>query len=137
MKIEKSVKQETLFILYVTVILSMLLQAVFLIVYRKDWNYTMLLGNVLGAFAGVLNFFLLGLTVQKAIEKEQKHEKDGQVLMRTSKTLRFIMIIAVAAFGCTLPCFNPFTTVIPLLFPRAAIAVRPFLKKKSGDNVEK
>ncbi len=137
MKIEKSVKQETLFILYVTVILSMLLQAVFLIVYRKDWNYTMLLGNVLGAFTGVLNFFLLGLTVQSAIEKEQKNKNDGQKFMRLSKTLRFIMIIAVAAIGCSLPVFDPIATVVPLIFPRIAIGIRPFIKKKSGDNVEK
>ena len=57
LKVDKTVLKETKYIAAVTVILSVLLQAVFLIIHK--WNYTVLLGNVLGAAAATGNFFLI------------------------------------------------------------------------------
>ena len=59
MKIDPTVKKETLFVGGVTLILSMLMQSVFLIIGR--WDLSVLFGNLLGGVIGVLNFFFLGL----------------------------------------------------------------------------
>ena len=70
MNIDPTVKKETLFVGVVTLILSMLMQSVFLIIGR--WDLSVLLGNLLGAVIGILNFFFLGLSVQKAVSSGEK-----------------------------------------------------------------
>ena len=103
------------------------MEAVFLIIGK--WSLPVLLGNLLGGCMAVLNFFLLGLTVQKAVTKEEKEAKDA---MKVSQSLRMLMLFATAALGALLPVFNIFATLIPLLFPRIAIALRPVFDRKSG-----
>ena len=73
LKIDKTVRRETLFVAVYTVILSALMEAVFLLIGK--WDYTVLLGNLLGAGGAVLNFFLMGLTVQSAVMKDEKDAK--------------------------------------------------------------
>ncbi len=124
-KIDKTVLKETVYILAVTVIFSVLMQSVFLIIGK--WSYKILLGNLLGLCGGVGNFFLMGLTVQSALNKT---EDDAKKLMKLSQTLRLFMLFAVALIGHLVPCFNLLTVVIPLIFPRIAIAIRPMFNKK-------
>ena len=66
-KIEPTIIKETLYILVCVVILSAIMESVFLIIHR--WDYTVLLGNLLTGFAVTLNFVLMGLGVQKSLEK--------------------------------------------------------------------
>ena len=121
--IDPTVRKESLYIASVTGILSLLLQAGFLI--ARHWDYTVLLGNLLGAVTAAGNFFLMGITVQKAVTKEQKPAAD---LMKFSQTMRLLMQLTVAVLGFALPCFNGYATIIPLFFPRIAIMIRPFIK---------
>lgn len=72
-KVDGTVRKETIYIAAAVLILSMLMQAVFLII--KRWDYTVLLGNLLGGGVAVLNFFLMGLTVQKATSEDEKRAK--------------------------------------------------------------
>ena len=65
-KIDETVLKETKYIAAWIFIFSVLMQAVFLVI--CEWNYTVLLGNILSAVFSVLNFFLMGLTVQKALD---------------------------------------------------------------------
>ena len=125
MKIDNTVKKETKYIALWVIILSTLMEAVFLVIGK--WDYTVLLGNLLSGGISVLNFFLLGLTVQKALEKE---EKDAKTLMKLSQTYRFLMLIAVVGIGVALPYFNIFSVIIPMFFPRIAISLRPLFDKK-------
>ena len=122
--IDPTVKKETIYIASVTGILSLLLQAGFLI--ARHWDYTVLLGNILGGVTAVGNFFLMGITVQKAVSKEKKPASD---LMKFSQTTRLLMQLVVAVLGFALPCFNGYATILPLFFPRIAIMIRPFLDK--------
>ncbi len=64
MQIDETVKKETLRIAAGTGVLSALMLAVFLLLKRFD--ITVLLGALWGSSIAVLNFFLLGLSVQKA-----------------------------------------------------------------------
>lgn len=73
MKVDRTVLRETIFLAVWSGILSMLMQAIFLII--GAWNDTVLLGNLWGASVMLLNFFLLGLTVQKAVIKSEEDAK--------------------------------------------------------------
>lgn len=131
-KVDATVKKETLFILTVTVILSIILQSVFLII--NKWDITVLFGNLLSGTAAVLNFFLMGLTVQKSVGMEEKRAKSN---MQLSLTLRNAFLLIVAVVGVLIPeVFNLFTVLIPLFFPRIAIFIRTFTKKGEDKNAE-
>ena len=39
------------------------------------------------------------------------------------------MVLAFCAVGALVPCFNLIAVLIPLFFPRLAIALRPVFKK--------
>lgn len=130
-RVDKTVLAETGYIAMWVVIFSTLMQAVFLI--AGGWNVTVLFGNLLGAAAAVLNFFLMGLTVQSATARG---EKDAKALMKLSQSLRTLMMFGAAVLGAVLPCFQIIASLLPLFFPRIAIAFRPlFMKrKKRGDD---
>ena len=131
-KTDPTVKKETIYIAVWTVILSVFIHSVFLIM--KRWDLTVLYGNLLGIFLAVLNFFLLGRTVQSALLKD---EKDAKNAMKVSQMLRYLLIIIVVAAAALLECFNIIATVVPLLFPRIAITFRPLFDKKSKGESEK
>ncbi len=122
-KVDRTVKRETAYICSFVVILSLILESVFLI--AGIWDYKVLLGNLFSGTFATLNFFLLGLTVQKAVTRE---EKKASELMNFSKRMRMLMLFAVALIGVLLPCFNVITALVPLFFPRIAIIFRPFFK---------
>lgn len=124
-ELDKTVKRETLYIASAVVVMSALMQSVFLIINR--WDYTVLLGNILSAAVAVLNFLLMGLTVQSAVKKD---EKAAANLMKLSQSLRSFMLLAAAVIGAALPVFNLWTTLIPLFFPRIAVALRPLFNKR-------
>ena len=90
MKIDPTVKKETIYVCVVTLILSMMMESVFLII--RHWQLTVLFGNLVGAGVGILNFFLLGLSVQKAVKSEEKRAKD---ILRASHALRYFATVAV------------------------------------------
>ena len=121
--VNKTVRQETLYIAAWVLVLSVLMQAVFLM--GGWWDLTVLFGNLLGGSAAVGNFFLMGLTVQKSVEKDEKEAKQA---MRASQGLRILMLLVVALLGATLPCFSLWATIIPLFFPRFAVMLRPLFK---------
>lgn len=127
-RIDKIVLRETKYIALWTVIFSVIMQAVFLIIGK--WDVTVILGNILGDVAVVLNFFLMGLTVQKAVEKE---EKEAKSLIRTSQTARLFMMFLFVVIGVTAPIFNTWSSIIPLIFPRIAVAIKPIADKRSLD----
>jgi hypothetical protein len=97
---------------------------------KEIWSYTVILGNLLSAVCGVLNFFFLGLTVQRAMESDD--DKYKRNLMRLSKSLRMLFVFCVIVLGAVFreKVFNLWATLIPLFFPRIAIALRPFFNKR-------
>lgn len=125
MKVDQTVKRETKYIAFVALLLSVVMEIVFVLFGR--WDYTVLLGNLLGASVAVLNFFLMGLTVQGAVELEEKEAKER---MKLSMTLRNLMLMVAAVLGLLLPCFNAVAAIIPLFFVRIAVALRPIFIKE-------
>ena len=125
--IDKVVLRETEYIAVWTLIFSLLMQAVFLVIGK--WDYTVLLGNILSGAAVIINFFLLGITVQRAVDKD---EKDAKTQMKLSQTYRFLFLFVILVIGVLLPCFNVWAVLIPMSFTRIAIAIRPLFDKKNS-----
>lgn len=129
-KIDRTVIQETVFVFAFIVIFSVLMEAVYLIIGK--WDFPILWGNLLGAFAAGGNFFLLGLTVQSALGKDEKEAKNR---MKLSQMMRMLMLFVVALIGYLVPVIDIVAVVIPFVFPRIAIALRYFfIKKKEGQS---
>ena len=125
-KIDATVKKETTYIFAITVILSALMQSVFLIIGK--WDYTVLLGNLLGIIAAVGNFFVMGINIQSALGREEKEAKN---LIKLSQALRMLALFVIAMIGYLVPVFNIVAVIIPYLFPRVAISLRPlFIKER-------
>lgn len=103
------------------------MQAVYLIIGR--WDYTVLLGNLMGCIAAVGNFFFMGLTIQNALGKDEKQVRNA---VRLSLTLRMLILAVFVGLGVLLDCFNTIAVIIPFAFPRIAIAFRPLYDKKHG-----
>ena len=126
-KIDATVLRETLYISSWVLILSVLTQAIFLII--GQWDYKVLLGNLLSGSVAILNFFLMGLTVQSAVTKE---EKEARSAIKLSQLYRFLFVVIVVIIGIVAPCFNNWTVIIPIFFPRVALLFRPLFDKKKS-----
>ena len=133
MNISPAVKRETLFIAAFELIFSGMMLIVFLLIGQFD--ATVLWGSLMGALAAVLNFFLMALTVQKAVGLE---EAQAKTQIKLSQRLRLLMLGIIAAVGVSLPgVFNIFALLIPMLFPRIAITLRPkFHLKGDSENAK-
>ena len=128
-KIDKVVLKETKYIALWVIIFSLIMEAVFLII--NKWDYTVLLGNLLSGVIGVLNFFLMGLGVQKAVMQE---EKEAKQTMKVSNLMRTFLLFVAAVIGVTVSVFNNWAVIIPLFFPRVAILLRPLFDKRKDEN---
>lgn len=112
-QIDPTIKRDTKYITLVVVILTVLMESVFLIIGK--WDVTVLLGGMLGAGMAILNFFMMGMSVQKAVAKDKK-EASG--VMKVSHSLRMVMLVVICAIAAMLPgVFNLVATMVPLLFP--------------------
>ena len=124
-KIDATVLKETTYILLWVLALSVLMQAVFLILHR--WDYTVLLGNLLTGGAAVLNFFLMGLTIQRVLGKE---EKEARTAIRVSQLYRNLAMLLIVGAAVLAPVFHVWASVIAVFFPRSAILFRPLFDRQ-------
>lgn len=128
-----AVKKETLYVASWVVVFSAVMQGVFLILnFFKiaSWDYTAILGNLLGGVFSVLYFFLMALTIQKAVEKDPEKVSTG---VRISQMLRNLMVGVVILVGVFVPFFNVWTVALPFLFPKIALMIRSSVLKKRND----
>lgn len=132
-KIDTTVIRETRYIALFVLALSAVMQGVFLICGK--WDITVLLGNLLIGFAVILNFFLMGLTVQKAVTQT---EKEAKKTVKVSMLLRNIMMFAFLAIAVFFrgSVFNIWASLIPVTFPRIAIFCSPLFRKKTESPVQ-
>jgi uncharacterized membrane protein len=124
-KIDKTVKKESLYVALWVLVLSVIMQSVFLVIGK--WDYTVLLGNIYSYVLSVANFFFMALGVQRAMEKDPD---DAKKSMRASSSGRMLGLFIVAVIGVVLDCFHTVAVLVPMLFPRIAIAIRPLWDKK-------
>ena len=118
-KIDPTVRRETGYVAIWLAVAILPVQTVFLLLRR--WDYSVLLGSVLGSLTAAGNFLLVGLMVQKAVTQTEKQAKNTVRLSQGGRLLLQGVILVLAA---VLPCFNIWATAIPLLVPRIAVSVR-------------
>ena len=126
LNLDPSVKRETGYIAAWTGILSLVMEAVFLLL--RQWDVSVLLGNLGGAAAAVGNFYAMARTVSQAVE--QGDPKSAATRVRASAAIRMLTIAGICALLIGLAKTNPFATLIPLLFPRVGIMFWPLAERK-------
>ena len=100
--------------------------AVFLILHgiypeKVPFDYRVILGGICGGAVAVLNFFLMGLTVQKVVDTED--EEIAKSRMKASYTQRMLMQLAWGVIAIVAPCFQFVAGILPLLFPSLGIKI--------------
>ena len=125
---DPAVKKETGYIALWVVLLSVIMEGVFLI--TGKWDLSVLFGNLGGAAVAVGSFFLLAVTVSRAVASGKPEQASQRV--KASAGLRLISAGAILALLIGLAHTNVYATVIPLLFPRAGLFFRPAIDRKRG-----
>lgn len=123
MKVHEATKRETIHIGVGTLALSVIMNLVFFVIGK--WNLTVLWGTLLGGGYAVLNFFLLGLAVQKVAAAPDPAK--GQLAMQRSYILRTLVMAVIVVLAIKLPFICWPAAVIPLLFPQATIIAMQML----------
>ena len=114
MKIDGTVKKETAYVAAAEGVLVALMLAVYLIISKFTLN--VLFAALISGGVSVLNFFMMGLTVQKAVTLED--DSDRRKLIRASQLLRLLIIGVVVIVCAVFPKLDIFALFIPLFFPR-------------------
>lgn len=124
MKPQEAVLRETKHIALGTLILTAAMLAVFAALGRFAWS--VLFGALYGGALAVLNFFLLGMTVQRIAEAgggDADAVKLAKLRMRRSYSLRLLLEAGLLILAITVFQFNWIACFCPLVFPRIIILV--------------
>ena len=130
LKLQKAVKDETVFVALGSVILSAVMVIVFFVLHRVfpdrvPMDLPVVIGAVGGCAVAVGNFFLMALTVQKVagIENYDQAYRSMQVSYRYRTFLQLIWCVLTMV----LKFINPVAGMLPLLWPSLLIKGRGIL----------
>ena len=118
-KPQQSIVKETKRIGVGTVIMLVVMLAVYAVLGK--FTVGVLLGGLLGSADAIFNFFMLGMTLQKAASMTDQQMAHMKVRSSYSTRMIGMLILAVVAFA--LPFVEGIPCLIALLFPRATIFV--------------
>lgn len=116
--------------------------AVMLAVYALIGRFSLpvLFGGLYTGCLTVLNFFVMGLTVQDVTERAAERERTEQELadltiemknrMKVSYNLRMIALFALLVLGIAVFKFDPLSTILPIVFPTVVIRVLQIMEAR-------
>lgn len=136
-KISPALKKEFRRIGIGTAALVFVMWAVFGVLHRffpdsVPFDYTVILGGLVCGAIAVLNFFLMGLTVQRITATDD--EEAARKMMKLSQSRRYLMVFGWGIIALLVPAFNPVAGLVPLLFPGIVIkTVYPFILKNEAN----
>ena len=143
MKLQKAVKDETVFVALGSLILSVLMVIVFFVLHklypeRVPAGLPVLIGAAGGCAAAVGNFFLMALTVQKVAGMGNYDE--AYRAMQASYRYRTFLQLIWCVLAMVLKFIHPVAGILPLLWPSLLIKGRGILggigsTDPSGDGV--
>ena len=118
--VQPAVKKETKRVVMITGAGLILMWILFAILHftmpdKVPFDYTVILGGIGGGVIAVLNFFLMGLAVQKAASATD--EGTARMKLKASYSQRFMMMILWVIVAIVAPCFQFGAGIAPLLFP--------------------
>ena len=130
MKLQKAVKDESIFVALGSIILSVIMVIVFFILHRVfpervPMDLPVIIGAVGGCAVAIGNFFLMAVTVQKVagIENYDQAYRSMQVSYRYRTFLQLIWCVLTMVLGF----INPVAGMLPLLWPSLLIKGRGIL----------
>ena len=95
---------------------------------KVPFDYTVILGGFLGGLIAVLNFFLMGVTVQKVAS--EANEDNARLRMKASYSRRTLLQMAWVVVAIAAPCFQFAAGILPLLFPSFGIKLMGLIHKE-------
>ena len=118
--VQPAVKKETKRVVMITGAGLILMWILFAILHytmpdKVPFDYTVILGGIGGGVIAVLNFFLMGLAVQKAASATD--EGTARMKLKASYSQRSMMMILWVIAAIVAPCFQFVAGIAPLLFP--------------------
>lgn len=122
--VQPAVKKETKRVVKITAVGLILMWILFAVLHftmpdKVPLDYTVFLGGIGGGAVAVLNFFLMGLAVQKAASASD--EGTARMKLKASYSQRFLMQILWVILAIVAPCFHFVAGIAPLLFPGTGI----------------
>ena len=124
--VQPAVKKETKRVVKITAVGLILMWILFAVLHftmpdKVPLDYTVFLGGIGGGAVAVLNFFLMGLAVQKAASASD--EGTARMKLKASYSQRFLMQILWVILAIVVPCFHFVAGIVPLLFPGTGIKI--------------
>ncbi len=131
--VQPAVKKETKRVVGMTGIGLILMWILFAVLHfampdKVPLDYTVFLGGIGGGAVAVLNFFLMGLAVQKAASASD--EGTARMKLKASYSQRFLMQILWVILAIVAPCFHFVAGIAPLLFPGTGIKLMGIFHNK-------
>ena len=124
-KPQQSIVKETKRIAVGTVIMLVVMLAVYAVLGK--FTVGVLLGGLLGSAYAIFNFFMLGMTLQKAASMTDQQMAHMKVRSSYSTRMIGMLILAVVAFA--LPVLEGIPCLIALLITSAPIFVLPVTRQ--------
>lgn len=130
--VQPAVRKETTRVAVSTLIGVVIMWIVFGILHgvmpeKVVFDYTVILGGIGGGLVAVLNFFLMGLTVQKVASSTD--EDAARMKMKASYSQRMLFQMLWVVIAIVAPCFQFVAGIAPLLFPGVGIKLMGIIKK--------
>ena len=131
--VQPAVKNETKRVVKITAVGLILMWILFAVLHftmpdKVPLDYTVFLGGIGGGAVAVLNFFLMGLAVQKAASASD--EGTARMKLKASYSQRFLMQILWVILAIVAPCFHFVAGIAPLLFPGTGIKIMGIFHNK-------
>ena len=131
--VQPAVKKETKRVVGMTGIGLILMWILFAVLHfampdKVPLDYTVFLGGIGGGAVAILNFFLMGLAVQKAASASD--EGTARMKLKASYSQRFLMHILWVILAIVAPCFHFVAGIAPLLFPGTGIKIMGIFHNK-------
>ena len=131
--VQPAVKKETKRIIKITIVGLILMWILFAVLHfampdKVPLDYTVFLGGIGGGAVAVLNFFQMGLAVQKAASASD--EGTARMKLKASYSQRFLMQILWVILAIVAPCFHFVAGIAPLLFPGTGIKLMGIFHNK-------
>ena len=131
--VQPAVKKETKRVVKITAVGLILMWILFAVLHftmpdKVPLDYTVFLGGIGGGAVAVLNFFLMGLAVQKA--ESASDEGTARMKLKASYSQRFLMQILWVILAIVAPCFHFVAGIAPLLFPGTGIKIMGIFHNK-------
>ena len=97
------------------------------------FDYTVVLGGLIGALVALLNFFFMAVSLSLAADRAvQQDAKGGKSLVKSSYAIRTIVMFVVLILCAKSGHCNVISLAVPLLLVQPTLLIAEFFRKKEA-----